>query len=370
MVTTDAVTLEAFLLPYADHYRAEGWTVDAAASNIAARPGVVESFDAVHDAGWSRSPWDPANLPATARLRGILRTGRYDIVHVHTPVAGFLTRLAAKTLRPAGRPSVVYTAHGFHFYRGADGAKTRVYRTAERIAAPWTDQLVVINSEDFEAAISVLGMDPDHVHHFRGIGVDIARYTPREADRSTAQAVYSELGVPEGSATVLAVGELISRKRLDTAIRALAAMPSGDAHLVLAGEGPRQSDLSLLASQLGVSDRVHFAGFRFDVPVLLSGADLLVLPSLHEGLPRAVLEAMVAGVPVVAADIRGCRDLLAGDPECLSTRRIRGRSHRPSSRFSGIRSMLRAWLLRPERMSMIMRSKCLCNAMTSCTETS
>ncbi|HEX4869817.1 MAG TPA: glycosyltransferase, partial [Moraxellaceae bacterium] len=140
IVATVAPTLRAFLLPFARHYRALGWQVEAAARDITALPGLGEEFDACHELPLSRNPLDPvALLRAPAAIRSLVARGSYDLVHVHTPVAAFLLRLALRGRAPGARPRVVYTAHGFHFHRHGRALTNWLFRSAERLAAPWCD---------------------------------------------------------------------------------------------------------------------------------------------------------------------------------------------------------------------------------------
>ncbi|HET98486.1 MAG TPA: glycosyltransferase family 1 protein, partial [Desulfurivibrio alkaliphilus] len=143
-VGTVAITLRTFLLPIADHFTKKGWRVDALAHGAASVPR-PPCFAECWEIGWSRNPWSVGSLwRAMARVREVVDRGDYDIVHVHTPVAAFITRLALARWRRAGRPQVIYTAHGFHFHRGGRPWKNVLFRGLEKLAGRWTDYLVVI----------------------------------------------------------------------------------------------------------------------------------------------------------------------------------------------------------------------------------
>ncbi len=304
MVASIPEMIEVFLLPYARHMRSLGWHVDGMARGISASAACVEAFDFVHEINWSRSPLDPRNLfGVPGQIRQIADAGEYDIVHVHSPVASVVTRFA---LRRKPRPAVVYTAHGFHFVRGGSRLRNAVFSTVERIAGPWTDELIVINGEDAEAASRMKLVPPEHLHHMPGIGVDLGEFGAKPPDVAAARA---ELDLPQDVPLVVMIAEFIPRKRHEDAINAFAAV-WGDANLLLVGKGPLLEEMKHLAATLGISRRVHFLGYRDDVSAILGVSDLLILPSLQEGLPRSVLEAMSMGVPVIATDIRGTRDLL------------------------------------------------------------
>lgn len=309
MVTTVPVTLKAFLLPLARHFRSQGWRVDAMAREVSGSPECLGAFDRCWDVSWSRNPLDPRNLFGAVRtLREVVARERYDLVHVHTPVAGFVTRLALRNR--AGAPRVVYTAHGFHFYRGGPALRNAVFRKLEKMAGRWTDSLVVMNRED-EAAARVHGIvPPGRLHYMDGIGVDTTVYRPGAIPASDVARLREELKIPSTADLFVMIAELIPRKRPADVLEALARMTNRRAHLLVAGTGPLQEDLERLARERAIADRVHFLGFRRDVPLLLRASRAMILASEHEGLPRSVMEGMCMETPVIGSRIRGIIDLL------------------------------------------------------------
>ena len=307
--TTVPESLRHFMAPTARRLRASGHCVDAAAGASEAGAGLAESYDAVWDVPWSRNPAAPSNLAgALPSMRRLLRRGRYHVVHVMTPVAGFVTRLAVGTFARADRPAVVYAAHGFHFYNGGRAARNAVFRALERTAAPWTDALCVVNQEDHEAAASLGLATPSQIVRLHGTGIDLTRFDPAGVPDADVQRVRDELGLGPGDVLFTQVAEFTERKRHRDLLQALALVP--DAHLALPGTGPVLDEIGELASILGLADRVHLLGFRRDVPALLRASRAAVLVSEQEGLPTCVIEALALGVPVVGTDIRGTRDLL------------------------------------------------------------
>jgi glycosyltransferase involved in cell wall biosynthesis len=311
-VTTVPITLEAFLVPFAEHFRALGWRIDALANGAAEDAHLDGVFDRRFDVRWSRNPLDPRNLLGSARrVREVVSEGPYDIVHVHTPVAAFVTRFALRSLPAKPRPVVVYTAHGFHFYRGGSRLKNALYRLLERIAAPWTDYLVTINGEDYEAARALGGIDPSRVRLIPGIGVDIRAFAPG-VDAATTAAVRAVLDVPSDAFMLTMVAEFAPVKRHGHLLEALALVRDPRVVLVLVGAGPLEATLRSRAAALGVERRVRWAGYRRDVPAVLAASDALVLVSEREGLPRSVLEAMAAGRAVIGTATRGIADAVNG----------------------------------------------------------
>ncbi|MDR3686674.1 MAG: glycosyltransferase [Coriobacteriia bacterium] len=312
-VTTVPITLEAFLLPFADHFRSEGWRVDALANGAAGLPALDGHFDERFDVAWSRNPLAPSNLIGTSRrVREVVVAGGYDIVHVHTPIAAFVTRYALSGLREQpGGPVVIYTAHGFHFYRGQGALGRTFFRSMERAAAPWTDYLVTINQEDFTAAKALGGIAPDRVRLIPGIGVDCNRFTPGTLPAEQIARTRIELGggaTPPDGFLITMVAEFGAVKRHALAIDAFSRVTDARAHLALVGDGPLEADVRAQVTRLGLADRVTFVGYRRDIPAVLEASDALLLTSEREGLNRSVLEAMASGRPIVGTDTRGITD--------------------------------------------------------------
>lgn len=314
MVTTMAYTLRAFLLPFAHHFRNIGWRVDAAASEVSNHTACTEAFDQVWDIDWSRNPFDLRHLHRAAREISalVLREG-YDLVHVHTPVASFITRFAMRN-RPASRqPVVIYTAHGFHFHQGGRTISNGIFRTLEKIAGRWTDYLVTINQEDYSAVGKHGIVPPEQLRYIPGIGVDLETYTPGRMAAPDLSLARKNLGVAAGDWLFMVVGELNRNKRPDLILDAFAALPSPRVHLAYVGEGCLGSRLRAQGERLNVLDRTHFLGFRPDVKTLLEAADGVILASQREGLPRSIMEALCMERPCIGSDVRGTRDLLADD---------------------------------------------------------
>jgi glycosyltransferase involved in cell wall biosynthesis len=308
IATTVPETIDAFLVPYARHFRSLGWQVDAASSGLNRDSDCAGEFEAVWDIPWSRSPFRAGNVDAPRRLRQALSSRRYDIVHVHTPVAGFLCRWA---MRRAETPVCIYTAHGFHFHEDGSAVNNSVFVMLETLAGRWTDYLVVINRKDHEAARIHRLVPEDRLMYMPGIGLDTGvTYSPESVAAKQTERLRNELGISAGGPVFLVVAEFVSNKRHQDAIHAFTKLGRRDAHLLCAGCGPTLEAMRRLAARLGVDRRVHFLGVRKDVPVLMRAAAALLLCSNREGLPRSVMEALSLEVPVIGTDIRGTRDLI------------------------------------------------------------
>lgn len=324
-VTTASVTLRAFLLPYTDYFRARGWRVDGLAAGAASDPTLSSHFDRTFDISWARSPLRLQNFRAVRRIRALVRAEQYDLVHVHTPVAAFVTRFA---LRHLSTPVVVYTAHSFHADRSAAAWKNLVFRMLERIAGRWTDHLVVLNQSDHELARRD-GLVPDHrLHWHAGIGVDTQQLLPA-THRHRAE-TRAALGVGESDPLMVMVAEFTSNKRQRDLIAAVSTLKKRGAVMptvLMIGDGLTRPELEAQVERAGVTEHIRFLGFRTDVAALVSACNALVLCSAREGLPRCVLEAQAMEVPVIGTAAKGTADLLAegrgltvpvGDVEALA----------------------------------------------------
>ncbi len=310
-VTTVAGTHRAFLLPYARHFRGLGWKVDGMAAGITRCPECVEAYDSVFENTWSRTPLHPANLTrAAAAVRRVVDAGDYDLVHVHTPVAAFVTRYALRGLRRRGRPKIIYTAHGFHFHPSGHPVKNAAFVALERLAGRWTDFLIVINRWDEEAARRYGLVPQERLRYMPGIGIDLRVYSPWAVSIEDVERVRHEIGLRDGQVMFLMVAEFIKRKRHLDVVRALGLLGRKEIILAFAGEGPTMEEVRKETERLGVVEQVRFLGYRRDVPALMLASRATVLPSGQEGLPRAVMESMALGVPVIGAAARGTQELL------------------------------------------------------------
>lgn len=303
-----------FLLPLADHFRAQGWQVDGAAPDATGWQPSRGHFDQVFDIQWSRNPLDPKNiLRGIHQIQQLVEREGYDIVHVHTPVPAFITRLALRNLRKRTGTRVIYTAHGFHFHPKGNPLSNAVFLGLEWLAGRWTDHLVVMNREDESAARRYRIVPPERLHYMPGIGLDLNRYTAEAVPPSEVERVRAELGLTAGQPLFSVIAEFIPRKRHRDALLAFAQLNHPSARLALAGTGRLEPELRALTRKLGLEGRVLFLGWRQDIPALIKASVATLLPTQQEGLPRAVMESLCLGVPVIGTNIRGVHELLYPD---------------------------------------------------------
>lgn len=243
------------------------------------------------------------NAGACLKLRKIIKKEQIRLVHCHNPMGGVLGRLAALLCRR--KVCVIYTAHGFHFYKGAPKKNWLLYGTAERLLAHCTDRLITINHEDYENAKRFGLRRGGKVEYIPGVGVDIAKFRKIEELRPGKR---RELALPEGAFHVVSVGELNENKNHKAVIRAIARLGGNDIYYSICGSGPLEIQLQEEIKALGLQQRVRLLGYRTDVAEVLQSADCFAFPSKREGLGIAAIEALACEVPMIAADNRGTRE--------------------------------------------------------------
>jgi glycosyltransferase EpsD len=295
---------EKFHLPTLSWFQEQGWEVHVAAAGDLTLPYV----DKKHKLAINRSPFRTVNLKAYRELEKLIREYSFDLIHCHTPMGGVLTRLAAQKSRKKGT-KVFYTAHGFHFCKGSPLLNWLVYYPIEKGLARWTDCLITINEEDYSRAKN---------HHFKakqivkinGVGVNTRIFKPiSEKEKQFLRASY---GFQTEDVLLFYAAEFNKNKNQQILIYTLAELREEfpQAKLLLAGNGPLLNTSRELASQLGVQDQIKFLGYQDNVLPYLQMSDLAVASSLREGLPVNILEAMACGLPIVATDNRGHRELV------------------------------------------------------------
>ncbi len=282
----------------------------AARNNLAEKNGLKLDFaEQVFDVPFQRSPFSPKNLGAYKKLKKIIDEGGYDVVHCNTPVGGVLGRLAARKARKHGT-KVFYTAHGFHFYKGAPKKNWLIWYPVEKFMCRYTDKLITITHEDYELASAKF---PTHVARIHGVGANSTKY--RKLSEAECTMLRSKLGYSYNEKLLLCTGELLPNKNQITAIRTVKLLIADfpNIKLLLAGNGPIISELQAEAAELGLRDYVDFLGYRTDLERYANIADVIVSCSYREGLPMNIVEGMLLAKPIAASYNRGHRELIVPD---------------------------------------------------------
>ncbi len=250
----------------------------------------------------TRKPSDMKNnLAAYKEVLQLIREYHYEFIHCHTPIGSVIGRLAAHKTHT----KIIYTAHGFHFFKGAPLINWLLYYPVECFLSRWTDMLILINKEDYNRAKK--SFHAKRTEYIPGVGVDVETISQVKVDTKEKR---ESIGVPEHAFLIISVGEVNKNKNHEVIVRAMAQLKQDNIHYIICGQGEKREKLTQLAQELDIKDRVHLLGFRNDVIELCQCSNLFAFPSRREGLSLALMEAMAAGLPVVASNIRGNDDLI------------------------------------------------------------
>ena len=270
---------------------------------------LIEDGIILHQIDIEKSPVKPKNFQAIKQVKNIIDENKIDIVHCHNPMGGVCARVAARF--SARKPYVIYTAHGFHFYKGAPIKNWLLYYTAERFLARWTNQIITINREDYIRATTFCLRESGLVDQIHSVGVDENRFNTVGADKALLRA---KLDIPEDAFVMVTAAELNDNKNQKVVIEALSQLKNeskvslDNIYYLICGKGPNRESLEQLVLERGLQNQVRFLGFRTDMPDILAISDVFIFPSHREGLGIAAVEALLCGVPLIVADNRGTRE--------------------------------------------------------------
>ena len=278
----------------------------AARDNLAEKNGLKLDFvEKVFDVPFSRSPKSTDNIKAYRQLKKIINEGQYDVIHCNTPMGGIVTRLAARKARKQGA-KVYYTAHGFHFYKGAPKKNWIIFYPIEKCMAYLTDVLITITKEDYRFAKKKFKTQVKHIH---GVGVNEGKYLSIDAKTNE---LFRKGKSYDNRFVILCTGELNANKNQITVIKAVEKLVKKYPQilLLLAGNGPKDEELRDAITEMRLQDNVQMLGYRTDLEKYVNACDLVISASFREGMPLNIMEAMICKKPVVASNNRGHRELV------------------------------------------------------------
>lgn len=297
-----------FHLPYLKYFKEQGYEVHVATNGN----DKIPYCDKKHKINFERSPIKINNLKAIEQLKKIIEEEKFEIIHCHTPMGGVVTRLAAKKARERYNTKVIYTAHGFHFYKGAPLFNWLIFYPIEKWLSKYTDTLITINEEDFNIAKKKFKTKDIELVH--GVGVDINKFD-FEMSESEKYKLRQSIGLKTNDFVMIYVAELSKRKNQEMLLNAMKRLIKKDKtiKLLLVGKDSLNGKLQRIVRKNKLENNVFFLGYRNDIPELLKISNLLVSTSRQEGLPVNVMEGLMSGLPVIVTNCRGNRDIIQNE---------------------------------------------------------
>ena len=302
VATTDNMIWQ-FLIPHIQHLQRLGNTVEC----VCAKTGFW--FDelqtkygfVLNEINFARNPIKPQNIKGFKQLVNLQKQEKFEVIYCQQPVGGVMGRKLAKKFHLP----CIYTAHGFHFYKGCPLINKLVYKPIEKHYAKCTTALITINNEDYAAA---KGFKAKSVYKINGIGVDLTKYSSPENFNRTE--FRKSLGLDENDFVVLSIGELNKNKNTCRLLEIFKNIENKNVKYLVCGQGPLMDKYNQYINENHLNDCVKMLGFRKDIPEILAASDAFIMPSLREGLPKSMMEAMSAGLPLLGSKIRGITDLI------------------------------------------------------------
>lgn len=310
LVATVQSHIAQFHIPLIKMLKEKKYEVHVAAKdNLKEKNGLkIEGADEIYDICFSRSPFKLNNLKAYKQLRKIVKENKYDIVHCNTPMGSVIARLVCKKYRKTGM-KVIYTAHGFHFFKGAPLKNWLIYYPIEKWLAKYTDCLITMNEEDF--ALAKNKFKAKRVEYTHGVGVKTDKFSKEIKEEDLIQ-LKSELNINENDFVIIYVAELIPRKNHYMLLECMKKIVKENKNikLLLAGNGPLEEKYKEFIKENELCNNIYLLGYRLDIPELMKIVNIAVSVSKQEGLPVNVMEAMLSNLPAIVTNCRGNADLV------------------------------------------------------------
>ena len=303
--TVDSHILQ-FHIPYLKWFKEQGYEVHVATNG----DEKIEYCDVKHKIPFERSPIKINNIKAIFKLKKIIENEKFDIIHCHTPMGSVVTRLAAKNARKKYKTKIIYTAHGFHFFKGAPLLNWIIFYPIEKNLSKYTDCLITINEEDYNLAKRKF--KSKRIEFVNGVGVDKSKFDFKMSDTEKHE-LRQSLGLKDDDFVIIYVAELSKRKNQGMLIKVIKKLVDDgkeNIKVILPGIDSMNGYYQEMTKKLKIENNIKFLGYRKDIPRLLKISDLYVSTARQEGLPVNIIEAMFSGLPIIATDCRGNRDIV------------------------------------------------------------
>lgn len=308
-VATITGHINTFHLPYLQLLKEKGYKVYVATGD---NKKVEKYCDKKYNISLKRTPYDLKNIMAIKQLKKIIDEEKFDLIHCHTPMGAVITRLAAKKTRKKHNTKVIYTAHGFHFYKGAPLKNWIVYYPVELYLSKFTDTIITINKEDYELAKKHFSKRCKDIQYVPGVGIDIKKFDIKLSE-AEQKVLKKSLCLKESSLILTNVARLDKNKNQGFLIDSMEKINKIDSniHLLLVGPDELNGYYQMKVKKCNLEKNIHFLGKRDDIPEILKITDIVVSASQREGLPVNVMESLASNVPVIALNCRGMKDLIS-----------------------------------------------------------
>lgn len=307
-VATITGHINNFHLPYLQLLKKEGYKVYV----VSGDDKEVENYcSKKYKISIKRRPWSLKNIVAIKQLKNIISEEKFDLIHCHTPMGAFVARIAAKKARKKYNTKVIYTAHGFHFYRGAPLKNWIIYYPVERYLSKFTDTIITINKEDYIFAKKNFSKKCKDIQYVSGVGIDTEKFNISLSEKEILN-LKKSFGLNEKNFILACVARLDKNKNQEFLIECMKKITKIDdnIHLLLIGPDELNMYYQSKTKKYNLDKNIHFLGKRDDIPKILKITDIVVSASKREGLPVNVMESLASNVPVVALNCRGMSDLI------------------------------------------------------------
>ena len=308
-VATIASHIKGFHEPYLKLFKENGYKTYVAAKDNLKDNECIKYCDKFINISVNRSPFKLNNIKAIEELKNIIKLEKINVIHCHTPVGSVVARLAAKKDIKKGNVRLIYTAHGFHFFKGAPIKNWLLFYPIELYLAKYTTTLITINSEDYEFAKKKFSKRCNDIIYIPGVGIDINKFKSKMSIDEIKKYKKS-LGIGEKDYILTCVARLDKNKNQKFLIQVINNLKDKNIHLILVGRDEIGGLYQKIVKEKKLENKVHFLGNRNDISNILSITDIVLSASKREGLPINILEAFASGKPVVALNCRGMTDLI------------------------------------------------------------
>ncbi len=296
----------AFHIPYIEYLKSEGYEVHVAANDNDTK---IPEADKQYNLPINRSPFSKDNIIAIKQLKNIIANEKYSLIHCHSALGSVVARIAGKKFRIKDSLKILYTAHGFHFYKGSPKLYWYIYYPMEKYLSKYTDGLITINDEDYNLALSH-NFKTKHIFKTSGVGINSDKF--KDVSLDGRNFIRKKNGYDKETFLIIYIAEFITRKDHKFILETIPLLKEKIRNIkfIFAGRGILQDEMKQIVVNQNLNDNVDFLGFRKDIGELIIMSDIGVSASRQEGLPMNVAEEMFAKKPVIATNIRGHIDLI------------------------------------------------------------